>query len=479
VRPQLRALLFGHLQPFLGKAFHVLHPSRELANLPYVQFTCTFLEEIERSNTLRAIANMPPRSLKTVLCTKVFVAWLLARTPTLEIMIITGNEPLAKEIAYSIRQIMRSDFYRQITSTRIADDRSSLFDFATTEGGGVFTRTIGASIVGRGADVIILDDVNDPKDAASPDRFEFVTEQFEGTILGRLNDPQKGRVLIVAHRTSELDLTGHLLRQQSGYEHLCLPLVAPRRQTYRIGAVTWTREKGAMLRPDSHTEKDIAQKRVSLHNPDFETLYQQNPEGELSKTIELKHFKSFEFSELPNTAPVMSVDAGLVEGRHSSYSVIQIWKRLGEAHFLVDQWREQVEFDDLFQMCRRLRRRHRCAQLIIERTALGAALISAGEKRKWKGIVPIVPDGRSKSARLRPHTDIIRAGAIRLPREAEWRRDFVEEFVTFPHSNFSDQVDATTQYLEWVKGRPDPQRLEPRAVIAYALNSSTKPWRPW
>jgi predicted phage terminase large subunit-like protein len=479
VTPQLRVLLFGYLQPFLGKAFPVLHPSRELANLPYVQLICKFLEEIERSYILRATINMPPRSLKTLLCTKVFGAWLLARDPTLEIMIITGNEPLAKDIAYSIRQIMRSDFYREITSTRIADDRSSIFDFATTEGGGVFTRTIGASIVGRGADVIIMDDVNDPKDAATPDRFEFVTEQFEGTILGRLNVPRTGRVLIVAHRTSELDLSGHVLRQQSGYEHFCLPLVAPRQQTYRVGAATWTREKGTMLRPDSYTEKDIAQKRLSLHSPDFETLYQQNPEGELSKTIEPKHFKSFEMSELPNTAPVMSVDAGLVEGRNSSYSVIQIWKRLDKAHFLADQWREQVDFDDLFQMCRRLRRRHRCAHMIIERTALGAALISAGEKRKWKGIIPIVPDGRSKSARLRPHIDIIRSGALRLPREAEWRRDFVEEFVTFPHSKLSDQVDATTQYLEWVKDRPDPQCLEARGVTALILYSSIKPWRPW
>jgi predicted phage terminase large subunit-like protein len=475
----MRALLLGRLQPFLGKAFNLMHPARELANLPYVQLTCEFLEEIERHNTRRAIINMPPRSLKTLLCTKVFAGWLLARNPALEIMIITGNEPLAKDIAYSIRQIMRSDFYREVTSTRIAEDRSSVFDFATTEGGGVFTRTIGASIVGRGADVIILDDVNDPKDVATPDRFEFVTEQFEGTILARLNDPQTGRVLIVAHRTSELDLSGHLLRQQSGYEHLCLPLIAPRQQLYRVGAVTWNRDKDAMLRPNSYTEKDIAQKRLNLHNPDFETLYQQNPEGELAQTLESRHFKSFEWSELPNTAPVMSVDAGLVGGRDSSYSVIQIWKRLGKAHFLVDQWREQVEFDDLFQMCRRLRKRHRCAQLIIERTALGAALISAGGRHKWKGIIPIIPDGRSKSARLRPHIDLIRAGAIRLPREAEWRRDFVEEFVTFPLSNFSDQVDAMTQYLEWVKDRPDPRRLEARAVAARGLNSSIRPWRRW
>jgi predicted phage terminase large subunit-like protein len=479
VKPDLSAGLYlRRLKPFLGKAFDTLHPSRVLEDLPYIQLTCELLESMQRGDKRRAIVNMPPRSLKTFLCTKTFVAWLLAKNPTLEIIIITGNEPLARDIAYAIREIMRSDFYRRMTTTRLAKDRSSIFDFATTEGGRVFTRPIGASIVGLGADVLILDDANDPKDAASAARFDFVTEQFEGTILGRLNDPQLGIVLIVAHRTGTMDLSGHLLRQQNGYEHLRFPLLAPAETRYSVGKVTWVRQKDSLLRPDSYTGAEIAAKRANLLNPDFETLFQQNPEGELAETLTAKHFRSFLVSDLPNSAPVMSIDAGLVDGPDSSFSVIQIWKRQGNTHFLVDQWRGKVDFHDLLKQCRRLRKRHRCSHVIIERAALGAALISAGKNLKWKGIVAITPDGRSKTARLLPHLGLIRSGAVRLPRYAEWRPEFIQEFVMFPHSAFSDQVDAATQYFDWVKDRPKPSDLEPRGFIGVALYSRRSPWGP-
>jgi hypothetical protein len=63
-------------------------------------------------------------------------------------------------------------------------------------------------------------------------------------------------------------------------------------------------------------------------------------------------------------------------------------------------------------------------------------------------VVPIDPDGRSKSARLRVHAETIIAKRIHLPADVAWRDDFVTEFVEFPHGKYTDQVDATTQFLD-------------------------------
>ena len=59
-------------------------------------------------------------------------------------------------------------------------------------------------------------------------------------------------------------------------------------------------------------------------------------------------------------------------------------------------------------------------------------------------VVPITPHG-SKSARLNRHIDKIRDGRVQLPEDAEFRAEFVAEFVAFPHGEHADQVDAFTQ----------------------------------
>jgi hypothetical protein len=43
---------------------------------------------------------------------------------------------------------------------------------------------------------------------------------------------------------------------------------------------------------------------------------------------------------------------------------------------------------------------------------------------------------------------VIIAKRICLPAQASWRDDFVKEFIDFPRGKFTDQVDATTQFLD-------------------------------
>jgi hypothetical protein len=76
-------------------------------------------------------------------------------------------------------------------------------------------------------------------------------------------------------------------------------------------------------------------------------------------------------------------------------------------------------------------------------------------------VIPVDPDGRSKSARFRVHTETILAKRIHLPAGEPWRDDYVAEFVEFPRGQFTDQVDATTRFLdqadELSKLKPTPQ----------------------
>jgi hypothetical protein len=108
---------------------------------------------------------------------------------------------------------------------------------------------------------------------------------------------------------------------------------------------------------------------------------------------------------------------------------------------------------------------------LIERAANGPALISELLRKFGKLIIPVDPDGRSKSARLGRHADLIIGKRIWLPAGAEWRDDFINEFIEFPNGKFTDQVDATSQFLDHAA---EFAALEPAppAGLAVVVNSA-------
>src|SRR5204863_5054004 len=129
------------------------------------------------------------------------------------------------------------------------------------------------------------------------------------TILSRLNDKVRGRVLVVAHRVSENDLSSHLLAE-NGWTYLRLPLVAVRRRTYELGHEEWVREKGNVLRPGAYPAPEIERLRRTQMAPPYELFYQQGLGSQVFRKIRPEHFQSFEASQLPIGPVVLSVDPG-------------------------------------------------------------------------------------------------------------------------------------------------------------------------
>ena len=165
-------------------------------------------------------------------------------------------------------------------------------DFATTAGGALYAVSFGGSITGRGADVIIVDDPHDIKDAGSPQQLERSIELFETVLLSRLNNRKTGKVVVIAHRVHEDDLSGHLLRQGK-WDHVVLPMVAMSDTTYDTDYGRWRRRKNELLRPDAFDPEDIEDLKANTHNPDYEMLYQQDADSRALSPITADCFPTF------------------------------------------------------------------------------------------------------------------------------------------------------------------------------------------
>jgi predicted phage terminase large subunit-like protein len=471
---QTKKLIQTEFLAFAMKAFATLNKGRSLGNDKYLKLLAQELTRVAAGETKRLVVNMPPRHCKTFMGSICLPAWILAHNPSAKIVILAYGQDLADKTAYAVRDILRSEWYQQVFHTRVKGDRAKLMDFVTTDGGGVRSLSIEGGVTGLGADFIIIDDPVQIKDCGNTKRLERVNDLFDDEIQTRLDHPKKGCIVIIAHRISEGDLPGHVL-QKGGWQQLKLPLIAKRSRTHHLDSgEVWNRKKGELLRPDAFTKRDIQRLRDSKE-PGFETLHQQNPGGRDRLRIKAKYFPLISPADvqLRDLPIVLSIDPGQKGGPANSFSVIQVWAPRDGADLLLDQWREQTTYREFRSQTWRFIRKYRPSVVLIEDTGQGPALISEIKQQNGMELVPVTPVG-DKVERLRNHRRAIRRGLVQLAHPTRWYHDFIEEATQFPYGPFDDQIDAVSQYLDWIAKHPTPHKRPPMA-LSQGVNSQGRP----
>lgn len=470
-------LIRSDFRPFVSYAFRMTH-GEMLGDQPYVDAMIYVISGLINRKIRRLLINLPPQHLKSFVGTICLAAYLLGKNPRLRIMLLGYNDTFTEALCRKIRDLMQSAWYERAFATRIKEGHSRADDFETTEGGGVLAVGATGAITGRPADFIIYDDPHEIGDWNNERKLDLVWANFN-IVLSRLHDKVRGQVLVVAHRVSENDLPSHLLAE-GDWEHVCLPLVAVKRQKYELGHEQWVREKGDVLRPAAYPAREIDRLRRTQTAPPFDLFYQQGLDPRSSLKVRSEHFQSFAQFQLPIGPVVLSIDPGLGAGPNASRSVIQAWKQQGKQHYLIDQFCEQCDAEDLRSAFWHFVKKYRPSVALIENTANGPALYAAIRRKAKFELRLITPPRDSKAVRFNKHLPKIRNKKIFLPEAAVWRQAFVDEVVGFP-GGFDDQVDAMTQYLDFMDTDPTipppPARATGVVVHATPLSQLRRPFR--
>jgi predicted phage terminase large subunit-like protein len=95
---------------------------------------------------------------------------------------------------------------------------------------------------------------------------------------------------------------------------------------------------------------------------------------------------------------------------------------------------------------------HRANSVVIEDKASGTQLIQDLQHEGLYMVKPYAPPpGSDKTLRLYAQTAEFESGRVLLPRSAPWLVEYVRELTTFPGSKYDDQVDSTTQALDYLR----------------------------
>lgn len=461
----LHAILRRDLGSFVQKAFATVNLGDTYVPGWHVEALCHELTRVRAGQCSRLIVNQPPRSLKSLVTSVAFPAWIMGQDPTARVIAISYSEDLSRRLARDYRRVVEAPWYRAaFPGMRIDSRKNTETEVVTTQGGFRYATSVGGTLTGRGGDVIIIDDPIKPMEAASDSERQKVNEWFDSTVISRLDDPARGALVLVMQRVHEHDLTGHLL-EKGGWTQLRLPAIATEDTEIALDARRIHRRAGGdLLDPSRVSQEQLEEARRHLGSYLFEAQYQQDPipaGGTLILADWLDRCSASSEEEARYDEIVQSWDVASKTGPANDWSVCTTWGLRRKTYTLLDVLRARLEFPDLLSRAKAHAKEHRAHRILIEDVSTGSALVQALDGEIDAAVIGIRPK-LDKAARVQQASAVFEAGRVVLPKSPPWLVEYRRELLAFPGGRHDDQVDSTSQFLIWAEQRtPKLPRINP------------------
>lgn len=409
---------------------------------PHLKCFIRHLEAMNAGKLKRLMIFCPPRHGKSALSTIRFPVYYLERHPENRVVVAAHTQSLANDFSRESRKIASKRYFE------VNPKRDAVEDWRLLSGGQYTSIGVGGGITGRGADLLIIDDpVKSAEKAFSQTDRERVWRWYNMDISTRL-EPDAKMILIMTRWHSD-DLAGRILNSEEAGEWTKINLPAFAEENDLIG-----RKVGECLWKERFDETALERMRLKLGN-EFLALYQQRPvaaEGAIFKTGNIQYYDD---RELPLNGYILSSwDTAMGQKKTNDYSSGTTWMYKDGNYYLLNVVRERLELNALQQTIRAEYTTHRGNMVLIENKSNGE---SVRQEIQRKGALPIImvniPAGSDKVGRAQCVSGLFDTGRIFLPKNAAWLGDYLAELTEFPLGKHDDQVDSTTQALEWLQGR--------------------------
>jgi predicted phage terminase large subunit-like protein len=261
-------------------------------------------------------------------------------------------------------------------------------------------------------------------------------------------------------RLHQDDLVGHVLPQDD-WTIVSFPAIAEEREEVvyltPYGPRRFVRRPGEALHPERESvqEYHLMRERIGLYN--FSSQYQQRPipvSGNLIRREWLRFYDP-DHQRFQKWRIVQSWDTASKTSELNDYSVGTTWSLEDDKFYLLDVFRQRLNYPDLKRAIISNASLYGSPTVVIEDKSSGTQLI---QDLRNEGILDVVeykpPSGADKIVRLHACSDRFENGRIVLPERAPWLDDYITELIGFPGVKHDDQVDSTTQALDYLR-EPD------------------------
>ena len=268
-------LKFGEFidNTYTGEARHLKFLAKKLKQVE------RYIETKGKEGIGRLIISWPPRHGKSETATKKWPAYLLGKYPALRIIACAYTQEMANDFSRVVRDTIRTNPYygTLFPESVISDDSSSVERWALlgAKEPSFIAVGLGGPVVGRGGDLILIDDLlRGRKEAESPAYKLQIQQFYTGALRNRLEPG--GAIVIINTRWAEDDLIGWLLSQDEirvhgdKWEVVNIPAIAEENDP--LG-----REPGEALWPERFDKEALLSIKADIGSYEWESQYQGHP----------------------------------------------------------------------------------------------------------------------------------------------------------------------------------------------------------
>lgn len=222
---------------YIEHAWHVLEPGRPYMKNWSTDATCDHLEAVTKGQIQRLLINVPPGTMKS-LTTEVFWPtweWGPYRRPDLRYVSFSYSADLTTRDNRKARTLIGSSWYQSLWGDRfkVSSDQDAKMKFENDHQGFKLATSVGGLGTGERGDRVIVDDPHNVRDGESFTKRQSTLLWFTETLPTRVNDPKTTPIVVIMQRVHDQDVSGLILAQELGYEHLMLPMeFEPERACY-------------------------------------------------------------------------------------------------------------------------------------------------------------------------------------------------------------------------------------------------------
>jgi predicted phage terminase large subunit-like protein len=444
----LAALLRENFPSFVHRCVLTLNPGSLFLPNWHIDAIAYQLEGIRTGEITRLIINLPPRSLKSLMVSVAFPAFLLGHDPRRRIIGICYGADLAIKHASDFRAIVQSPWYRR-AFPRMQIKRSLDVEVQTTKRGFRKATSIYAALTGFGGDCFIIDDPQKAVDAQSESQRNALNQWFSNTLISRLDNKETGAIIVVMQRVHQNDLTGYLLENAGEWTVLSLPAIAVEEERVALGKnAVHLRRVGEALHPEHESLRALEALQKVAGSDVFSAQYQQSPVppgGAMIKRDWLRYYDALPERSY-RTKVIQSWDTAAKVGAHNDWSVCTTWLVADKHYYLLDLTRGRYEYPRLRDTAIALAERFKPRIVLIEDASTGMALA-----QDLRGVLsyPVKPISveSDKRGRLYVQQAKFEAGLVLFPKAASFLPELESELLSFPQGKTDDQVDSISQAL--------------------------------
>lgn len=441
---------------FFRRAWATMEPGTPLLPARHIDAIAEHLQAVADGYITRLLINIAPGHAKSTSVSQAFPAWVWTRKPEERFLCASHALDLAIRDNRNCRALIESEWYQALFGDvfTMAEDQNVKSYFENDKRGYRLATAVRSSGTGKRGSMLIIDDANNAM-AGEADVLATI-EWFGKTWQSRLNDQEKGAMVVVGQRLHQKDLSGHIL-ELGGWEHLNLPTeFEPARKCFTsIGWEDWRNEPGELLWPERFTPAILANLKRSLGSTAYAAQYQQTPVPSEGGKFRKQWFRYYSETEeayiLHTSAGDRSIlksscwkfgtsDIAISSKQDADYTVFAVWAVTPESDLiLIDLFRDRIDNAEQVRQIATLQSKHQCDFWKVETVAYQLAFFQQALKAgvPCQEFKPV----RDKVSRATTAAVWMENGKFFFPKNAPYLNDLETELLLFPKGEHDDIVD--------------------------------------